>query len=116
MHNLIMELSSRETTAERDISSLGLSSRAQASPVLRRQSRGTAIAEERSSRVWKGRTFRCAGTGLVPRAGLQRGRHFYSIAAFLLIVLFAASQLHATELADLRNGFTLRHDHHEVVG
>jgi soluble lytic murein transglycosylase-like protein len=40
----------------------------------------------------------------------------YALGAFLLIVLFAASQLHAAELADLRNGFTLRHDHHEVVG
>ncbi len=26
------------------------------------------------------------------------------------------THLHAAELADLRNGFTLRHDHHEVVG
>ncbi len=27
-----------------------------------------------------------------------------------------AAQLHAAELANLRNGFSLRHDHHEVVG
>src|SRR6478609_7570352 len=33
-----------------------------------------------------------------------------------ITILLAASQLHAAELADLRNGFTLRHDHHEVVG
>src|SRR5580698_9903497 len=32
-----------------------------------------------------------------------------------LIGLMAA-QLHAAELANLRNGFSLRHDHHEVVG
>ena len=31
-------------------------------------------------------------------------------------ILLLASQLHAAEFADLRNGFTLRHDHHEVVG
>ena len=77
-----------------------LSSRAQASPILRRRSRGTAIAE--------GRYF--------PRDGRQPGNQLYALAAFLLIVLSAASQLHAAELADLRNGFTLRHDHHEVVG
>jgi soluble lytic murein transglycosylase-like protein len=40
----------------------------------------------------------------------------YALAAFLLIALFGVSQLHAAEFADLRNGFTLRHDHHEVVG
>ena len=77
-----------------------LSSRAQVSPLLRHRSRGTAIAE--------GRYF--------PRAGRQPGNQLYALAAFLLIVLSAASQLHAAELADLRNGFTLRHDHHEVVG
>ncbi len=33
-----------------------------------------------------------------------------------ITILLAASHLHAAELADLRNGFTLRHDHHEVVG
>jgi soluble lytic murein transglycosylase-like protein len=31
-------------------------------------------------------------------------------------LFFVASPLHAAELANLRNGFTLRHDHHEVVG
>ena len=30
--------------------------------------------------------------------------------------MFAASPLQAAELANLRNGFSLRHDHHEVVG
>jgi soluble lytic murein transglycosylase-like protein len=32
------------------------------------------------------------------------------------IIALVASQLHAAELANLRNGFTLRHEHHEVVG
>ncbi len=31
-------------------------------------------------------------------------------------ILLLGINLHAAELADLRNGFTLRHDHHEVVG
>ena len=31
-------------------------------------------------------------------------------------VLFVAPHLHAAEFANLRNGFNLRHDHHEVVG
>ena len=37
----------------------------------------------------------------------------------VLVLAFAAlfaSELHAAELANLRNGFSLRHDHHEVVG
>jgi Transglycosylase SLT domain len=57
-----------------------LSSRAEASPILRRRSR--------------------------------------EICGSLLVVttLFLGCQLHAAELADLRNGFTLRHDHHEIVG
>ena len=33
-----------------------------------------------------------------------------------LILVLMAAQLHAAELANLRNGFSLRHDHHEVVG
>jgi hypothetical protein len=33
-----------------------------------------------------------------------------------LILVLMAVQLHAGELANLRNGFSLRHDHHEVVG
>ena len=33
-----------------------------------------------------------------------------------LIGLFLAAPIHAAELANLRNGFSLRHDHHEVVG
>ncbi len=33
-----------------------------------------------------------------------------------LFGLFAVAQLHAAELANLRNGFSLRHEHHEVVG
>ena len=32
------------------------------------------------------------------------------------IVLVLASQLHAAELANLRNGFSLRHEHHETLG
>jgi soluble lytic murein transglycosylase-like protein len=31
-------------------------------------------------------------------------------------LLIIAPHLHAAELANLRNGFSLRHDHHEVVG
>ena len=30
--------------------------------------------------------------------------------------LLMASQLHAAEIANLRNGFSIRHEHHEVVG
>ena len=33
-----------------------------------------------------------------------------------LIGLFLAAPIHAAELANLTNGFSLRHDHHEVVG
>jgi soluble lytic murein transglycosylase-like protein len=33
-----------------------------------------------------------------------------------LFGLFAVSQLPAAEMANLRNGFSLRHEHHEVVG
>ncbi|MGC2112422.1 MAG: lytic transglycosylase domain-containing protein [Candidatus Korobacteraceae bacterium] len=33
-----------------------------------------------------------------------------------LLGLLFATPLHAAELANLTNGFTLRHDHHEVVG
>ncbi len=35
---------------------------------------------------------------------------------FLFLALVLALQLHAAELANLRNGFSLRHEHHEVVG
>src|SRR5579864_7402960 len=31
-------------------------------------------------------------------------------------IAFGLAPLHAAELANLRNGFSLRHDHHEVVG
>ena len=30
--------------------------------------------------------------------------------------LLMASQLHAAEIANLRNGFSIRHEHHEIVG
>ena len=32
------------------------------------------------------------------------------------MVALLAAQIHAAELANLRNGFSLRHEHHEVVG
>ena len=32
------------------------------------------------------------------------------------IVALLATQLHAAELANLRNGFSLRHEHHELIG
>src|ERR1700756_5308137 len=32
------------------------------------------------------------------------------------MIALVAAQLHAAELANLRNGFALRHEHHEVVG
>jgi len=35
---------------------------------------------------------------------------------FLFFALVLALQLHAAELANLRNGFSLRHEHHEVFG
>ena len=35
---------------------------------------------------------------------------------FSLLVAFLVAPLHAAELANLRNGFTLRHEHHEVIG
>jgi Transglycosylase SLT domain len=34
----------------------------------------------------------------------------------LVLLIALVSDLHAAELANLRNGFNLRHDHHEVVG
>jgi len=36
--------------------------------------------------------------------------------SFLLGALLLASQLHAAELANLRNGFSLRHEHHDTLG
>src|SRR5664279_5750856 len=33
-----------------------------------------------------------------------------------LLLSLAAVQLPATEMANLRNGFSIRHEHHEVVG
>jgi hypothetical protein len=35
---------------------------------------------------------------------------------FLFLTVVFALQLHAAEMANLRNGFSLRHEHHEVVG
>jgi soluble lytic murein transglycosylase-like protein len=32
------------------------------------------------------------------------------------VIALLATQLHAAELANLRNGFSLRHEHHEVIG
>ncbi len=34
----------------------------------------------------------------------------------ITFILLAFTQLHAAEFANLRNGFALKHDHHEVVG
>jgi hypothetical protein len=34
----------------------------------------------------------------------------------LFLALLFVAQLHAAELANLRNGFSLRHEHHEVIG
>jgi soluble lytic murein transglycosylase-like protein len=39
-------------------------------------------------------------------------RKLFSIA----IVACVAAQLHAAELANLRNGFSIRHEHHETIG
>jgi soluble lytic murein transglycosylase-like protein len=39
-------------------------------------------------------------------------RRFLSIA----IVACVAGQIHASELANLRNGFSIRHEHHETIG
>ena len=33
-----------------------------------------------------------------------------------LLVALLATQLHAAEMANLRNGFSTRHQHHEAVG
>jgi membrane-bound lytic murein transglycosylase MltF len=35
---------------------------------------------------------------------------------FVFLALCVVAQLHAAELANLRNGFTLRHEHHETFG
>jgi len=35
---------------------------------------------------------------------------------YFFLVLFFLAQLHAAEMANLRNGFSLRHEHHEVFG
>ena len=64
----------------------------------------------------KGRTCRCDVTGSLVPQGLQPRKVLLGLAAFGLLVLVFASPLHAAELANLRNGFSLRHDHHEVVG
>ncbi len=40
---------------------------------------------------------------------------FY-VSSFASALFFLTTSLHAAELANLRNGFSLRHDHHEVVG
>ncbi len=37
-------------------------------------------------------------------------------ALLVACIAFCLTPLHAAELANLRNGFSLRHDHHEVVG
>jgi Transglycosylase SLT domain len=60
---------------------------------------------------------------LSSRGGLQADegsalRLLSTASKFLAIgfITLFVTQLYAAELADLRNGFTLRHDHHEVVG
>ena len=70
--------------------SINLSSRAEAA--FRLRSRGTCFSGQR----------------LVPMAS-----RFLWIGLFGLVI---ASQLHAAEIANLRNGFSIRHEHHEVVG
>src|SRR5579864_6640595 len=35
---------------------------------------------------------------------------------FGFLGLLAVSQMHAAEIANLHNGFSIRHEHHEVVG
>jgi hypothetical protein len=71
----------------------------------------------------KGRTFRCdvgPPPSLSSRGGLQadEGSAFRPLrkALVLAIVVLFFAHLHGAELANLRNGFSLRHDHHEVVG
>ncbi len=74
------------------------------------------------SRAAKHRTCGCdvRTASLSSRGGLQadEGSAFRPIRKALLVAIVAlfASHLHAAELANLRNGFSLRHDHHEVVG
>lgn len=70
-----------------------VSSRAEAARFLRRWSRVTAMLAKLSPQA--------AAACLLPLG---------------FMVLFFAPSLHAAELANLRNGFSLRHDHHEVVG
>jgi hypothetical protein len=47
--------------------------------------------------------------------GLSRAR-WSVLLSVALIGLFLIAPLHAAEVANLTNGFSLRHDHHEVVG
>ncbi len=74
------------------------------------------------SRATEHRTCGCdvRTASLSSRGGLQadEGSAFRPIRKALLVAIVAlfASHLHAAELANLRNGFSLRHDHHEVVG
>src|SRR5512146_1916644 len=81
-----------------------LSSRAR--EVLFRRSRATPTAT--NSRV----------EALPSRGGLQvdEGPAFRPALKTLLVLALALTQLHAAEFANLRNGFALKHDHHEVVG
>jgi hypothetical protein len=55
---------------------------------------------------------------LSSRGGLQADETsaFGPALKALAFMLLAFTQLHAAEFANLRNGFTLKHDHHEVVG
>ncbi len=69
----------------------------------------------------------CGGVSLRAPLGLPRPIRVSSRAeaalrrrsrgtCFLLLALLFVVQLHAAELANLRNGFSLRHEHHETFG
>ncbi len=64
----------------------------------------------------KGRTFRCAVKLPLFFSGLQPGASILRVSQLGLLALLLTTALHAAELANLRNGFSLRHEHHEVVG
>src|SRR5271167_1057054 len=81
-------------------------------------SRGTCDVSSRAE---------CGGVSLRAPLGLPRPIRVSSRAeaalrrrsrgtCFLLLALLFVVQLHAAELANLRNGFSLRHEHHETFG
>ena len=82
--------------------------------------KGRSLARDRvlvkGRTLAKGRTFRCAIKLPLFSSGLQPAASMLRVSQLGLLALLLTTALHAAELANLRNGFSLRHEHHEVVG